>query len=144
MRLNFRSLRMRLCLLYIAFTLVSMSSLGGFCAWYLSRALASSRQQTMQKREARVLNSINTWPEKDTSLSLSDKLRLLSISVADTDTMQVYGLDGRLIYSSPGPEDYKTGWPDRSCVDPCYAIVRSKHHTFRPLNLVVNPVGQRG
>jgi two-component system heavy metal sensor histidine kinase CusS len=143
MKLNFRSLRMRLCLLYIAFTLVSMCSLGVFSYWYLNRALASSRQQTMQKREARVLNSINTWPQKDTSLSLREKLRLLSISVADTDTMQVYSLDGQLIYSSPGPEDYKTGWPDRSCIDPCYAIVQSNHHTIRTLNHVVSLGGQR-
>jgi two-component system heavy metal sensor histidine kinase CusS len=141
--MNFRSLRMRLSLLYIAFTLLSMSSLGVFSYWYISRALASSRQQTMEKREARVLNSINTWPAKDTSLSLGEKLRLLSISVADTDTMQVYDLDGKLLYSSPGRESYKTGWPDQPCVDPCYAVVRTNHHVIRTLNHVVTLGGQR-
>jgi two-component system, OmpR family, heavy metal sensor histidine kinase CusS len=137
MKMNFRSLRVRLSLLYIVFTLVSMSSLGVFSYWYLSRALASSRQQTMERREARVLTSINTWPAKDTSLSLSEKLRLLSVSVADTDAMQIYDLDGKLIYASPGPDDYKVEWPHQSCIDPCYDIVRKNHHTIRTLNHVV-------
>ena len=142
MRLNFRSLRMRLSLLYIAFSVISMSSLGTFSYWYLNRALASSRQQTMERREARVLNAVNTWPAKDTSLSLAEKLRLLSISVADTDTMQVYDLDGRTIYSSPGRADYKTGWPHQACIQPCYAVVRTNNHIIRTLNHVVTLGGQ--
>jgi two-component system, OmpR family, heavy metal sensor histidine kinase CusS len=143
MKINLRSLRMRLSLLYIVFTLASMISLGVFSYWHLSRALASSRQQTMERREARVLTSINTWPAKDTSLSLGEKLRLLSMAVSDTDAMQVYDLDGRLIYASPGPDDYKVEWPDRSCTDPCYDVVHKAHHSIRTLNHVVSLDGRQ-
>ena len=137
MRMNFRSLRIRLSLLYIVFTLASMISLGVFSYWHLSHALASSRQQTMERREARVLTSINNWPAKDTALTLTEKLRLLSMATADTDAMQVYDLDGKLLYTSAGPEEYKVGWPGLSCIDPCYAVVRKNGHTIRTLNHVV-------
>ena len=83
MTMTFRSLRVRLSLLSIVFMLASMSCLGLFSYWYLGRALASSRRQTMDKREARILAYINSWPRRDTSLTLEEKLRLLSTAIAN-------------------------------------------------------------
>lgn len=102
MKLNLRSLRIRLFLLYIVLFLTSMICLGCFSYWYLSQALASSRQHTMEARENRVIQFLNTWPEKDTSLSMAEKLRQLSVGIASTDIIQVYELDGTPIYSTPG------------------------------------------
>lgn len=143
MTMNLRSLRIRLCLLYVVFMLVSLVGLGSFSYRYIGDALASSRLQTMNKREERILTSINNWPAKDTSLTLAEKLRLLSVSVAETDAIQVYDLNGGLIYSSPGPELYKVGWPDKPCIAPCEDLTRKNGHAIRTLNQVVLLGGQR-
>jgi two-component system heavy metal sensor histidine kinase CusS len=135
--MNFRSLRVKLSLLYIVLMSISMIFLGIFSYWYLGRNLESSRHQTMNRREERILNYINTWPEKDPSLTLSEKLLQLSKAIAETDTIQVYSVDGRLIYTSPSPEIFKVGWPNRSCFDPCYSIVRKDGHVIRTLDHVV-------
>lgn len=133
----FRSLRVRLGLLYVLFTLTSMACLGCFSYWYLGRILASSRQQTMMRREERIVAFINKWPQHDSPIGLNEKLRQLSIAIAETDTIQVHDLAGRLLYSSPAPEIYKADWPDNSCIQPCYAIVKKGGHTLSTLNQVV-------
>jgi two-component system heavy metal sensor histidine kinase CusS len=143
MTLAFRSLRVRLGLLYVLFTLTSMVCLGFFSYWYLDGILASSRHQTMVRREERVVAFINKWPKHDTSLNLNEKLRQLSIAIAETDTIQVHDLSGKVLYSSPGPDIYKADWPDNSCFYPCYAIVKKGGHTIRTLNHVVTLDGQQ-
>ncbi len=122
-----------------------MSSLGVCSYWYLGHALASSRKLTMERREQRLITSINTWPAKDTSLTLPEKLGQLSpaVSVAATDAIQVYEPNGKLIYSSPEPDSYKIEWPDNSCIEPCYAVVHKDGHTIRTLNHVVFLGGRR-
>jgi heavy metal sensor kinase len=142
MTLFFRSLRVRLGLLYILFTLTSMACLGCFSYWYIGRILASSRQQTMMRREERIVAFINKWPRPDSPIGLNEKLRQLSIAIAETDTIQVHDFTGRLLYSSPAPDIYKADWPDSSCIQPCYAIVRKGGHTLRTLNQVVTLDGQ--
>jgi heavy metal sensor kinase len=139
--MNFRSLRVKLSLLYIVLMSISMISLGIFSYWYLARNLESSRHQTMNHREERILNYINTWPKSDSALTLPEKLLQLSKAIAETDTIQVYGLDGRLIYTSPGPDIFKVGWPNNSCLDPCYSIVRKDGHVIRTLDHVVTLEG---
>ncbi len=143
MMMTFRSLRVRLSLLSIVFTLASMSCLGLFSYWYLGRALASSRRQTMDRREARILAYINSWPRRDTSLTLEEKLRLLSTAIAETDVIQVYDLQGTRLYSSPGADTFKVDWPGQPCVNPCYAMVYRGGHAIRTLNHVVELDGRR-
>jgi two-component system, OmpR family, heavy metal sensor histidine kinase CusS len=143
MTFSFRSLRVRLGLLSVLFTLTSMICLGCFSYGYLGRILASSRQQTMVRREERIVAFINKWPKQDTVLSLSDKLRQLSIAIAETDTIQVHDLSGKLLYSSPGPDIYKADWPDNSCIQPCYAVVRKGGHILRTLSHVVTLDGRQ-
>ena len=140
--MNFRSLRVKLSLLYIILMSISMICLGMFSYWYLGRNLESSRQRTMNRREERILNYINTWPERDSSLTLTEKLLQLSKAIAETDTIQVYSLSGQLIYTSPSPEIYKVGWPGSSCFEPCYSIVRKDGHVIRTLNHVVTLDGR--
>ncbi len=142
MRMTFRSLRVQLSLLYVVFTLVSMSCLGLFSYWYLGRALESSREQTMEGREARILAFINTWPQRDTSSTLSEKMSRLSVTFSESDPIQVHDLNGTLLYSSPGPEMYKVGWPGKPCIEPCYGLVRKDGHVLRTLNHVVSLDGR--
>jgi len=143
MRPFFRSLRVRLGLLYILFTLISMVCLGCFSYWYLGRILASSRQLTMTRREERIVTFVSKWPGHDAHVGLSDKLRQPSYAIAETDTIQVRDLSGNLVYSSPGPDIYKAGWPNQPCATPCYSVVRRGGHTIRTLSHVVTLDGQR-
>ena len=142
MRPFLRSLRVRLGLLYIFFTLTSMVCLGCFSYWYLGRILASSRQQTMMRREERIVTFVSKWPGHDAHVSLSDKLRQLSYAIAETDTIQVHDLGGNLVYSSPGPDIYKADWPNQTCATPCYSVVIRGGHTIRTLSHVVTLDGQ--
>ena len=143
MKFSFRSLRVRLGLLYSVFMLSSMAGLGFFSYWNIDRIIASSRQQTMVKREERILAFVDKWPKRDTSLSLEEKLGQLSIAVAETDTIQVYDLHGNLLYSSPSPDIYKVGWLGGECAERCYAIVQRGPYTIRTLSHRVTMDGQK-
>ncbi|QHN02593.1 HAMP domain-containing protein [Granulicella sp. WH15] len=137
MKITLRSLRIRLSLLYIIFTLTSMICLGCFSYWYLSRQLESSRKHTMEAREERVIRYIATWPRQGPALDLLEKLQLFSIALASTDIIQAYELDGSLIYSSPGSPEFKVPWPNKSCLERCYDLVHQNGHTVRTLDHVV-------
>jgi two-component system, OmpR family, heavy metal sensor histidine kinase CusS len=143
MRFNSRSLRIRLCYLYIVFSLTSMICLGGFSYWYLSRALASSRQHTMEAREQRVIQFVNSWPKQDASLTLAQKLQQLSLAVAPTNIIQVYALNGEEIYSSPGAATLKVPWPNRDCFERCYGLIWKNGHAIRTLDHVVRLEGHQ-
>jgi len=143
MKINLRSLRIRLFLLYIIFALTSMICLGCFSYWYLSEALASSRQHTMEAREERAIQFVEAWPKRDTSLSLAEKLHQLSIGIASTDTIQVYEMDGTLIYSSPGDPTLKTPWPDKPCIEKCYGLIQKNGHAIRTLDHVITLDGRK-
>jgi heavy metal sensor kinase len=114
-----------------------MICLGSFSYMYLSQALASSRQHTMEARERRVVEYINSWPRKDRLLTMPEKLRQLSAAIASTDIIQVYGLDGTPLYSAPGDSSLKVPWPDAPCNERCYGLVRKNGHAIRTLNHVV-------
>jgi heavy metal sensor kinase len=143
MKINFRSLRTRLFLLYIIFALASMVCLGCFSYWYLNRGLASSREHTMLAREQRIVEYVNSWPSKDTSLTMAEKLRQLSVGLASTDIIQVYELDGTPVYSAPGNPGFKVPWPDSSCIERCYGLTHQNGHAIRTLNHVVELDGRK-
>lgn len=143
MKVNFRSLRIRLFLLYSIFALASMICLGCFSYWYLSRGLASSREHTMLARELRIVEYLNSWPKKDTSMTMAEKLRQLSVGIASTDIIQVYELNGTLIYSTPGNPGLKVPWPNSSCIERCYGLTRQDGHAIRMLNHVVKLDGRK-
>ena len=143
MKINFRSLRIRLFLLYIIFALASMICLGCFSYWYLGQGLASSREKTMLAREQRIVEYVNSWPKKDTSLVMAEKLRQLSVGIASTDIIQVYELDGTPIYSTPGNSELRVPWPNRPCIERCYGLVHRDGHAIRTLNHVVELDGRK-
>ncbi len=105
--LRLRSLRLKLATLYIIFALLSMVCLGCFSYVYMNYALETSREGTMQAREDRSLRFLDTWPAHDQTLTLTEKLDRLSTAIAPTDIVQMYELDGTLIYSSSGVTEYK-------------------------------------
>lgn len=140
---NLRSLRIRLLLLYVGLVLFSMLFLGTFSYWYLNRALASARKRTMVAREGRIVAYVNSWPEKDHSLSIAEKLRQLSVGIASTDIIQLYEMDGRPLYATPGHADIKLPWPRMPCEQRCFGLSRVKGHSIRTLNHVVTMDGRR-
>lgn len=143
MTINLRSLRIRLFLLYVVFALTSMICLGFFSYWYLSEALASSRQHTMEARENRIVEYVNSWPKKDISLNLAEKLRQLSVGIASTDIIQVYELNGTPVYSTPGNSNLKVPWPDDACIERCNGLIRRNGHAIRTLDHVVEFEGHK-
>jgi two-component system, OmpR family, heavy metal sensor histidine kinase CusS len=143
MKINRRSLRVRVCILYILFSVATMVGLGGFSYWYLDRALASSRVHTMEAREDRLVQFVNAWPESGAQVPLIQKLQQLTLAIASTDIIQLYDLNGKLIYSSPGPNDLKVLWPNKDCFERCYGLVHQNGHPIRTLDHVVTLDGQR-
>jgi heavy metal sensor kinase len=141
MRVNLRSLRVRLFLLYLGLVLFSMLCLGSFSYWYLSKMLASARQTTMIAREDRIVAYIDSWPRSDGSLSMSEKLRQLSVGINGTDIIQVHELDGTPIYSTSGHDELKFPWPNQSCEQRCFGLERRKGHSIRTLYHVVKMDG---
>lgn len=135
--LRLRSLRLKLATLYIIFALLSMVCLGCFSYVYMNYALETSREGTMQAREDRSLRFLDTWPAHDQTLTLTEKLDRLSTAIAPTDIVQMYELDGTLIYSSPGVTEYKIPWPNKSCIERCFGLVKRNGHTVRTLDHVV-------
>jgi two-component system heavy metal sensor histidine kinase CusS len=119
-----------------------MICLGGFSYWYLSHALASSRQRTMEAREQRVIQFVNSWPQIDPSPTLAQKLQQLSLAVAPTDIIRVYDMRGEEIYSSKGAETLKVPWPNKDCFERCYGLAWKNDHVIRTLDHVVRLEGR--
>ncbi|WP_263353260.1 sensor histidine kinase [Acidicapsa acidisoli] len=125
------------------FTVATMVGLGGFSFWYLDRALASSRRRTMEAREDRLVEFVNAWPNSGSPVPLVRKLQQLTLAIASTDIIQIYDLNGRIVYSSPGPSDLKVPWPNQDCTERCYGLVRQNAHRIRTINHVITLDGQR-
>lgn len=142
MKVNRRSLRIRVCILYIVFSMATMIGLGGFSYWLLDRTLASSRQRTMEAREDRLVRFVNEWPVSGKDVSLIQKLEQLNLAIAATDIVQLYDMSGKAIYSSPGPSNLKVPWPNRDCAERCYGLTRQEGHMIRTLDHVVTLEGR--
>jgi len=142
MRINRRSLRVRVCILYILLTVTTMLGLGAFSYWYLDRTLESSRRRTMEAREERLVHFVNQWPASGAGVPLVQKLQQLTLAIATTDIVQVYDINGKVVYSSPGPRDLKVPWPDNDCIQRCYGLIRQDGHMIRTLDHVVTLEGQ--
>jgi two-component system heavy metal sensor histidine kinase CusS len=142
-RIRVHSLRFKLALLYVIFTLTSMTGLGLLSFWSVGRMLASSRYETMLRRQQRLIDFVQAWPKQDHTITLKQKLYQLSLAIAPTDAIQVYDLTGKLLYSSPTPEPFKLGWRGGDCFAPCLYVVQKGGHALRTLNQVVTLDGQR-
>lgn len=142
MKMNPRSLRMRLCILYIVFSLATMVVLASFSYWALSHALESSRQNTMEAREGRLIRFVNEWPQTMSTVSLAERLHQLSLAIAPTDTIQLYELNGRAVYSSPSPSFPKDPWLNKDCSQKCYGLIWNEGRPVRILDHIATLQGR--
>jgi len=140
MTINLRSLRVRLCMWYVLLTMVSMSALGVFSHLYLSRALASSRQSTMQRREDRLVRFMQEERRINSQAKMAESLRHFMLASPDTDVLQVVTADGAQIY--PLPTELTIPWVGSGCKTPCFGIVKIGEHQLRTLQHTVKLHGR--
>jgi len=140
-KLNPRSLRVRVCILYILFSMATMLGLGAFSYWHMDRMLSSSRQQTMDAREDRLVRFVNSWPAL-APVPLIQKMQQLNLAIAGTDIIQLYDMRGHVLYSSPGPMELKVPWPEKDCTQRCYGLIQQGGHKIRTLDHVIVLEGQ--
>ncbi|WP_446744192.1 ATP-binding protein [Silvibacterium acidisoli] len=76
-------------------------------------------------------------------MPLAKKLQQLTLAIATTDIIQLYRLDGKPVFASPGSDELKVPWPDQDCLERCYGLVRQGGHRIRTLNHVITLDGQR-
>ncbi|HEX3435439.1 MAG TPA: heavy metal sensor histidine kinase [Pseudacidobacterium sp.] len=141
--MNHRSLRVRLSILYIVFSSATMVALGAFSYWFLDEALASSRQQTMGAREERFIRFVNEWPQSASDVPLAERLHQLNLVIAPSDTIQVHEMDGKTVYSSPGPSYFKSPWPEKDCSQRCYGLIMHDGHPYRILDHIATLQGRQ-
>jgi heavy metal sensor kinase len=140
-KINPRSLRVRLCLWYVLLSMISMAALGIFSYVYLLHALASSRQQTMERREGRLVRFVLGEPLMDPPVQLADQLHHFMLASPDTDILQLSDLHGRQIFPVP-PSTSAVTWSNDGCVQPCFKVLQLGQHRFRALQQVVRIRGQ--
>lgn len=142
MKMNHRSLRIRLCILYIVFSSATMLILAAFSYWALDHALSSSRQHTMELREERLIRFVNEWPQTASEVPLAERLRQLNRASASTDAIHVYEMNGTAVYFSPDIIYPKDQWQNRSCLQRCYDMIWYEGHPVRVLQHVVTLLGR--
>ena len=141
MKMNRRSLRIRLCILYIVFSSATMAVLALFSYWALNHALESSRQNTMEVREERLIRFVNDWPESASGTTLVERLHQLNLAIASTDTIQVFEMDGKPVYSTPGASYTMDPWLSKDCTKRCYGLIWSGGHPIRFLDHIATLQG---
>jgi two-component system, OmpR family, heavy metal sensor histidine kinase CusS len=135
--INFQSLRVRLCLWYVLLSMVSMAALGTFSYFYLLHALASSRQQTMERREGRLLRFVQDEQVMDSHVLLPEQLHHFMLASPDTDILELSELDGSPIFPV-APSMTSIAWSSDGCIHPCFKVLQLGQHRFRALQQVVN------
>ena len=130
--MNLRSLRVRLCLWYVLLSMISMTALGGFSYVYLAHALASSRQATMERRKVRLLRFLEVERTMDPRGSLNEELSHFMQANPDTDRLEVDDVHGAMLYAGQQAKD-PIAWIGGDCMQPCFRILTSGHHSYRSL-----------
>jgi two-component system heavy metal sensor histidine kinase CusS len=138
--LNLRSIRVRLSIGYIVFTMSWMIFIGLFSWLYLRSALATSRQQTMERREQRLLRYMAAEWKYHSDLNLQQGLSHYLEAGVESDVVQLFELDGRRMYPVSGAAEI--AWPDDNCKEPCFGQVVLGGHTMRTLKHTVTLDGR--
>ena len=141
MRVYPRSLRVQLCAWYVLLTMICMGALGLFSYLYLRHALASSRQQTMQKREDRLLRYVGEEPRTAPATALPESLRRFSLASPDADLLQLDTVRGERLYPELAPS-LSIAWPVSACLTPCFRVVHLEGHSYRVLQHTVRLHGE--
>ncbi len=120
---------MRLALCYVAFSLICMTLYGAALSFYLKYELRASRDQTMRRREQRLLRFIDTDARDYPAHRVAQQIAHFSEASPDSDVIEVLDLSGRRLYPSPDPGLPLPGNDASLCVKPCLtALDRSGHH----------------
>ncbi|SEF64969.1 heavy metal sensor kinase [Bryocella elongata] len=131
--IRFRSIRVKLNVLYVLLTVSWMSVVGLSTYLYLRRALLTSRAETMQRREQRLEHYINDTYAHVPGISLRDQLRyFMDATVAPYDTLEIFDLSGRRIYPDELPHP-SIQWPEGICRQACFGEVTLDGHRMRTL-----------
>lgn len=139
--INFRSLRVRLSIWYIVFTMSWMMFIGLFSWLYLRTALATSRQQTMEKRERRLLRYMADEWEHHPDMNLQQRFTHYLEAAVESDVVQIFELDGRRrLYPVSGAAEI--AWPGSNCMQPCFGQIVLDGQRMRTLNHVVTLDGR--
>jgi two-component system, OmpR family, heavy metal sensor histidine kinase CusS len=131
---NHRSLRFRICLWYVALTIACMSALGLFSFFYLQKALASSRELTLQRRAERLVHFVTE--QNDSEVPLSRLIYQFSLISPESDLLTLTDAAGKIVYRNPsGSMDL--AWPAASCDQPCFSMINVSGRRMRVLHQVV-------
>ncbi|MEG9437321.1 HAMP domain-containing protein [Edaphobacter sp. HDX4] len=117
-----------------------MSALGLFSFFYLQKALASSREKTLQKRTVRLVHFVNQQPLS--SLPLSRLIYQFSLVSPENDLLGVADLHGHAIYRYQA-STRDLPWPSTACEQPCFSMVSVSGHRMRVLQQVITLRGQQ-
>ncbi len=127
------SLRLRLALWYVAFSLICMTLYGAALSFYLKHELRASRDETMLRRELRFVRFIDTDARDYPAHSLGQQIAHFSEASPESDVIEVLDPAGRRLYPVRDP-----GLPLRllppgdaaaKCAAPCLtAFDRDGHH----------------
>ncbi|HEX4068045.1 MAG TPA: ATP-binding protein [Acidobacteriaceae bacterium] len=142
MKIHPQSLHLRLAIWYAALTVGSMTAVGLFSYGYLSGALASSRQKTMQSRETRLLRFVKEERHMDSSLTFSGMLRQFMLADPDTDILEIESTDGIPIFP-PTSSAPTIPWASGDLAAPRFMITTFDGHRYRVLQHEVTMDGRR-
>lgn len=130
MKINLRSIRFRLCLWYVVFTLFCILSLSAFSYAYLGWALSSTSERTLLRRVDRLVRFMNYREDLYGKDDFSDDVRRYATAGPDENYVQIDSLDGRIIYpSSASP--VVLSWPKGDCRAPCFGMAIDGGHRIR-------------
>jgi two-component system heavy metal sensor histidine kinase CusS len=142
MKINPQSLHVRLCAWYALMTMLWMSVLGILSYVYLSHALESSRQETLRRREARLIRFVEEERHRNRSLSVPEALHQFTLMNPDTDVLQVVASDGTRIFPQTLGSPMMP-WVGTNCEHPCFDVILLDNHHFRTLQHLVTLDGQQ-
>jgi signal transduction histidine kinase len=131
MKINLRSIRVRLCLWYVIFTLFWTLALGAFSYTYLAYALASSRKGTLVRRADRLTSFVNYRNTPDAQRFIFQDIQRYFLANPDSDIVEIDSSDGHLLY--PAARLLDMSWPQGACPQPCFGMTHFKNHSYRTI-----------
>jgi two-component system heavy metal sensor histidine kinase CusS len=140
MKINTRSIRFRLCLWYVVFTLFCILGLSSFSYTYLDWALSSTSEKTLLKRVDRLVRFMNEGAPSYGNVDFAHSARLYTIAGPDENFLQIDSLDGRVLYPTSG-KAISLPWPQGSCQKPCFNLTINNGHRLRMVTVVATMRG---
>jgi two-component system heavy metal sensor histidine kinase CusS len=142
LNLNPASLRIRLSVWYVVFTFVCMGCYGALLLRYLQHELRSSREETMRRREHRLLIFVDEEARLRPESTLEQRMSHFMEAAPETDLIAIRSPEGKLLYPSVDPElPLPPGGP--GCREqPCLSLVWIHSHPMRVLTQQIQLAGR--